>query len=123
MYSFVYSKSCQALIQIFSFLDTSRDDDASEPPTPPSRTTEVLRQNLQAVNEELAELKAQWKEEKKQLVSEKAVLQDAANRLNAQVKEEARRLAETERKGEKKRMTVENVSTRIVGVNLSVDNQ
>lgn len=75
-----------------------------------NRTAEVLRQDLQAVNEELAELKALWKEEKKTFVSEKAILRDAANRLNAQVKEEARRLAETERKGEKKRLTVENVS-------------
>ncbi len=93
-----------------SFLDTTRDRLPSEPPTPPTRTTEVLRQNLQAVNEELADLKRKWQEEKKQLLSERVVLQDAANRLNAQVKEEAKRSAEMERKNEKKRLTVENVS-------------
>lgn len=96
-----------------SFLETTRDRLPSEPPTPPTRTTEALRQNLQAVNEELVDLKKKWQEEKKQLVNEKAVLQDAANRLNAQVKEEAKRLAEIERKTEKKRLTVENVSVHL----------
>ncbi|KAJ3563380.1 hypothetical protein NP233_g8980 [Leucocoprinus birnbaumii] len=89
-----------------SFLDNSRM--SLEPSVSQLTTTEDLRQNLQVVNEELAGLKKKWREEKKQLVTENAVLQDAANRLNAQVKEEARRLADTERKGEKKRLTVEN---------------
>lgn len=89
-----------------SFLDNSRL--SLEPSVSQITTTEDLRQDLQTVNEELADLKQKWREEKKQLVTENAVLQDAANRLNAQVKEEARRLAETERKGEKKRLTVEN---------------
>jgi predicted nucleic acid-binding Zn-ribbon protein len=103
---------CILLIVSLSLLDASKDRLPIEPPTP-TRTTEVLRQDLQTVNEELAELKKKWQAEKKQLANEKAALQDAANRLNAQVKEEARRLAETERIGEKKRMTVENVSTCI----------
>ena len=81
-----------------------------EPSVSQITTAEDLRRDLQTVNEELNGLKKKWKEEKKQLVNENAVLQDTANRLNAQVKEEARRLAETERKGEKKRLTVENVS-------------
>ncbi|XP_006461923.1 hypothetical protein AGABI2DRAFT_222948 [Agaricus bisporus var. bisporus H97] len=98
----------QILEEDESVLDASRDYDISESPVASNRTAEVLRQDLQAVNEELAELKTLWKEEKKTFVSEKAILRDAANRLNAQVKEEARRLAETERKGEKKRLTVEN---------------
>jgi hypothetical protein len=86
-----------------------------------NRTAEVLRRDLETVNKELAELKSLWKEEKKNFVSEKAILQNAANRLNAQVKEEARRLAETERKGEKKRLTVENVSACATYSRLSFD--
>ena len=95
------------IFYFFSFLDNSRL--SLEPSVSHTTTTEVLRRDLQTVNEELAELKKKWREEKKQLVNENAVLQDTANRLNAQVKEEARRLAETERKGERKRLTVENV--------------
>lgn len=113
----------RVLILVSSFLDTSKDRLPSEPPTPQTRTTEVLRQNLQAVNEELADLRRKWQEEKMQLVNEKAVLQDAANRLNAQVKEEARRLAETERKSEKKRLTVENVSRSVTPGCVSVKGQ
>jgi hypothetical protein len=104
-----------------SVLDASRDYDISGPPVSSNRTTEILRQDLETVNKELAELKSLWKEEKKNFVSEKAVLQDAANRLSAQVKEEARRLAETERKGEKKRLTVENVSAYATYDKLSFD--
>ncbi|KXN84255.1 hypothetical protein AN958_12828 [Leucoagaricus sp. SymC.cos] len=91
-----------------SFLDAERDCSSSDLSISHNRTTDILRQDLQALNEELADLRQKWKEEKKQLVTEKAALQDTANKLNAQVKEEARRLAETERKGEKKRLTVEN---------------
>lgn len=66
------------------------------------------------MNTELVDLKKKWEEEKKQLVNEKAVLKDTANRLNAQVKnahKEAKRLVDTERTGERKRLTVESVSS------------
>ena len=49
-------------------------------------------------------MKKEWEEERRQLVGEKAVLQDAAKRLNVQVriaKEEARKVVESGRSEEK----------------------
>jgi len=45
-----------------------------------------LKANLQAVNGHLEELKKQWEGEKTRLLGEKAVLEDAATRLNSQIK-------------------------------------
>jgi peptidoglycan hydrolase CwlO-like protein len=59
----------------------------SEPPTPPTRTSEALRADLRTVNTELERMKAAWAAEKRQLLGEKSALQDAANRLNAQVRD------------------------------------
>ncbi|KAF9269220.1 hypothetical protein L218DRAFT_1072847 [Marasmius fiardii PR-910] len=70
-----------------SFFNSSKDDLPSEPPTPPTRTSEALKANLRSVNDQLAQLKKQWDEEKRQLQGEKHVLQDAANRLNVQIQE------------------------------------
>ncbi|ESK89340.1 hypothetical protein Moror_16258 [Moniliophthora roreri MCA 2997] len=70
-----------------SFFETSKDSLPSEPPTPPTKTSDALRANLRSVNAQLAEMKEQWGEEKAQLQSERAVLQDAANRLNVQVRQ------------------------------------
>lgn len=84
----------------------------SEPPTPPTKSSEALRANLQSVNGQLNALKRQWDGEKHQLLGEKAVLQDATNRLNAQVlnaKDEMKRVVQNERAGEKKRVGVEGV--------------
>lgn len=81
----------------------------TEPPTPPTRTSEALRSNLLLVNNELDNLRKQWDNEKRQLIGEKAVLQDAAGRLNAQIKgskEEARRAAESDKS---KGINVQNV--------------
>ncbi|KAJ7117849.1 hypothetical protein C8R44DRAFT_832392 [Mycena epipterygia] len=82
----------------------------SEPPTPPTRTTDALRADLHSVNSHLAKMKKQWEEEKNKLLGEKAVLQDAANRLNVQVRtaeQEVRMVAETKKAGEKLRVGVE----------------
>lgn len=57
-------------------------------------------------------MKKQWEEEKRQLLGEKAVLQDAANRLNTQIriaKDETKRVAESERAGEKMRVGIQGV--------------
>lgn len=73
---------------------------ASEPPTPPTKTTERLRADLQAVNDQLAKIKRQWEDERRKLMGENASLKDATNRLNAEVrqaKSDMRRLADTER--------------------------
>ncbi|KAJ7696511.1 hypothetical protein B0H17DRAFT_1158623 [Mycena rosella] len=82
----------------------------SEPPTPPTRTSEALRADLHSVNSHLSRMKKQWEDEKKKLLGEKAVLQDAANRLNLKVRtaeEEVRMVAETKKAGEKLRVGVE----------------
>jgi hypothetical protein len=62
-------------------------------------------------------MKRQWEEEKKKLLGEKAVLQDAANRLNVKVRtaeEEARMIAETKKVGERQRVGVEGVSSLLL---------
>jgi hypothetical protein len=75
----------------------------TEPPTPPTKTSEALRANLQSVNSHLAEMQKEWRKEKSQLLGEKAVLEDATNRLNMQVrdaKDEVKRIVEAGRAGE-----------------------
>ncbi|EGN96997.1 hypothetical protein SERLA73DRAFT_185262, partial [Serpula lacrymans var. lacrymans S7.3] len=82
----------------------------SNPPTPPTKTSDALRSDLQSVNAQLSAMKKQWKEEKSQLLGENAVLQDAANRLNAQVrdaKDEVKRVAAIEKAGEKARVGIQ----------------
>lgn len=76
----------------------------SEPPTPPTRTTEALRANLKSVNTHLETLKKDWEQERQALLGEKAVLQDATNRLNVQVqtaRDEIKKAVESERAGER----------------------
>jgi hypothetical protein len=95
-----------------SLMDVSNLSLSSDLPTPPSKTSEALRANLQAVNQQLAGMKKQWDEERRQLLGEKAVLQDAAHKLNLQVlnaQAEVQRISQTERAGQKARATVESV--------------
>ena len=95
-----------------SSMEISKDQLPNESPTPPTRTSEALRANLQSVNHHLDELKEQWAKEKQRLLDEKATLENAANRLNSQVKtskEEARKAIENNRAGEKMRVNVVNV--------------
>ncbi|KAK0214823.1 hypothetical protein IW262DRAFT_245159 [Armillaria fumosa] len=83
---------------------------ASEPPTPPTKTSETLRANLQSLNSQLSDMKKQWNQEREQFQSEKAVLQDVANRLNdqfQQAKEEATKISQTEKAGQKIRSDVQ----------------
>ncbi|KAF8892193.1 hypothetical protein BD779DRAFT_1661469 [Infundibulicybe gibba] len=82
----------------------------TEPPTPPTKTSDALRAGLRAVNADLDTLKMRWDDEKRQLLGEKAALQDATDRLNAEVREareEAKRVANNERAGEKTRAGVQ----------------
>ncbi|TFK39758.1 hypothetical protein BDQ12DRAFT_704709 [Crucibulum laeve] len=93
-----------------SSCEISRDNLATEPPTPPTRTTEALRADLHTVNSHLEGLRKQWEDEKRKLLGEKAVLQDTASRLNGQVKtakEEAKKIVESERAGGKLRSNIE----------------
>ncbi|KAF8075138.1 hypothetical protein FPV67DRAFT_1605655 [Lyophyllum atratum] len=87
-----------------STLELSKDDLPTEPPTPATRTSEALQADLQSVNTHLESMKKDWEQERRTLLGEKAVLQDATNRLNAQVKsakEEMKKVAESGRAGER----------------------
>ena len=89
----------------------------AEPPTPPTRTTEALRAELREVNSQLDSMKTAWEDERRKLLGENAVLQDAATRLNAEdrdAKDELRKYASAERAGERARASVESVSTTIL---------
>lgn len=88
----------------------------SGPRTPP-KTTESLRLALHEMNAQLSTLRSQWETERKELVNEKAVLQDAANRLNVElgaVRDEAKQALKNghqELSDEARaRNTIENVS-------------
>ncbi len=87
----------------------------AEPPTPPSRTSEALRSELREVNTQLDDMKHTWEVERKKLLGENAVLQDAATRLNTEVldaKDEIRKYASAERAGERTRASIQDVSAR-----------
>lgn len=90
-----------SLIAYLSSLVDPRDiEEISEPPTPPTKTSEKLRADLKAITEQLANMKQQWDGERRKLLGENASLKDATNRLNAEVrqaKSDVRRLADTER--------------------------
>ena len=99
-----------------STLELSRDDLPTEPPTPVTKTSEALRADLQSVNAHLEALKREWAHERKVLLGEKAVLQDATNRLNAQMKttkEEMRKVVESNRVAEKTAISVQEVNLLI----------
>lgn len=92
----------------------TKDSLPTEPPTPPTRTNEALKANLQAVNIHLDDLKKQWEAEKSRLLGEKAVLQDAASRLNTEIKSsksEAKQASEGTRMIAAAKANVQNVST------------
>ncbi|KAG2137608.1 uncharacterized protein EDB93DRAFT_1106565 [Suillus bovinus] len=83
------------------FYDADESSLPSNPPTPPTKTSEALRLDLHAVNKKLDTMKQRWEEEKRHLLGEKAVLQDAANRMNMEVrnaKDEAKRATEASRR-------------------------
>lgn len=59
-------------------------------------------------------MKIEWAEEKRQLLGEKAALQDAAQRLNAQIRNSetaAKKAAEAEAAGRKAKSSIEVVGT------------
>ncbi|KAF7370481.1 PACT-coil-coil domain-containing protein [Mycena sanguinolenta] len=94
-----------------SSMDAFNSSLPSEPPTPPTRTSEALRADLRSLNSQLAKMKTQWDEEKRKLLGEKAVLQDAANRLNVKVnkaEQEVRMVEENKKAGDKLRVGVES---------------
>ncbi|KAI0788909.1 hypothetical protein C8Q75DRAFT_879628 [Abortiporus biennis] len=101
----------RAALDESSILDSSDISLPSNPPTPPTKTSEKLRSDLRAVNDHLASMKQQWETERRKLLGENAVLQDAAQRLNAEVrnaKSEIQRYADSERAGERSKAAVQN---------------
>lgn len=93
-------------------LDVSGGDLLANPPTPLIKSSEALRQELQNVHAQLDTMKKQWQDEERQLLGEKAVLQDAANRMNIEVrnaKQEARKAVEAERESRKSRADTQEV--------------
>ncbi len=107
---------------VFNFsssVNISDDNLATEPPTPPTRTSESLKANLLAVNDHLEELKTQWEAEKTRLLGEKAVLEDAAGRLNFQIKNtkaDMKRASEGARSIATAKTNVQDVSTRDISM-------
>lgn len=92
--------------------ETGNDILPSEPPTPPTKTSDALRANLQTVNSQLQETKKQWEDEKRKLLGEKAVLQDAANRLNAEARDakvEASKASEAQKVNGRLRQDIQGV--------------
>lgn len=93
-----------------SVIDPADLDLASEPPTPPTKTSERLRKDLQAVNEQLAAMKRQWDEERRKLLGENASLKDATSRLNAEVRQ-AKNDIKQYASGERSKVGLQGVST------------
>jgi hypothetical protein len=96
-----------------SLPDLSTSSLPSNPPTPPTRTSEVLRADLRAANKQLEGLKEQWEREKRQLLGEKAILQDTAHKLNMQIRnaqDEAKWSAESGKAAQKAKVSVQAVS-------------
>jgi hypothetical protein len=63
-------------------------------------------------------MKKQWREERRQLLGDNAVLKDAANRLNLQIRDAKERVEQTERRTEMARSGVLGVwnYSRFVGI-------
>ena len=96
-----------------SLPDLSTSSLPSNPPTPPTRTSEALKADLRAVNQQLEDMKEQWEREKKQLLGEKAILQDTAHKLDLQIRnarDEVRRSAESGKAAQKAKVSVQAVS-------------
>jgi predicted nucleic acid-binding Zn-ribbon protein len=72
----------------------------------PAKTSENLKDELQAVNRELASMKKRWQEERRQLLGDNAVLKDAADRLNHKIQDAREQAEQKERKHEKARTGV-----------------
>ena len=71
----------------------------------PGKTSESLKEELQAVNRELASMKKKWQEER----GDNVVLKDAANRLNLQIQDVKKRAEQKERRHEETRTGVLSV--------------
>lgn len=99
-------------------LDMSVTELLANPPTPLIKTSEALRSELQNVHSQLDTMKKLWRDEKRQLLGEKTVLQDAANRMNIEVrnaKQEVRKAIEAERESRRSKADTQEVGSSLVG--------
>jgi hypothetical protein len=90
----------------------------TEPPTPATKTSNELRTELKNVNIHLSTLKSEWENEKQKLLGEKHVLQEAANRLNMQMRnaeEERVKASSLHRADQKQSADVQTVSITCFG--------
>ncbi|KAG1889556.1 hypothetical protein F4604DRAFT_1915419 [Suillus subluteus] len=97
-------------------LDVLHSGLPSNPPTPPTKTSEALRLDLHAVNKELDMMKQRWEEEKCHLLGERAVLQDAVNWMNMEIwsaKDKAKRATEVSRQSRADTQEVERAKVVI----------
>ena len=74
-----------------------------------AKTPESVKEEVKVVNRELALMKKEWHEERRQLLGDNAVLKDAANRLNLQMQDAQERAKQKERRHEKARNGVLDV--------------
>ena len=76
-------------------------------------SSEEFHTKVRELNTDLTGLKQSWEEERKKLMGDNAVLQDAATRLNAEMREakdELRKYAHAERANERARADIQSVS-------------
>ncbi|KAI0036219.1 hypothetical protein K488DRAFT_82325 [Vararia minispora EC-137] len=102
---------CHAKIDLRSLNSTAIDNESSVEVSMlsqdvrsailPTRSSDMLKAELRAVNKELTLMKKKWQEEKRQLLGDKVVLQDAAKKLNAQMRDAERRANDKERADER----------------------
>lgn len=86
--------------------------DFSDSAAPSARPSEMLRSELREVNTQLQSMKVQWEKEKRQLLGEKAALQDAAEKLSTKVRDSEVKAAKAEASAQKVRTGADDVSYR-----------
>ncbi|KAL4062577.1 hypothetical protein J3A83DRAFT_4109663 [Scleroderma citrinum] len=87
-----------------SSMDISQSGLPSNPPTPPTKSSEALRLDLQSVNAQLDAMRKEWRAEKQKLLNEKAILEDTASRMKIEAriaKEETKKVMEAEKASRK----------------------
>jgi myosin protein heavy chain len=75
----------------------------------PAKTPESVKEEVKAVNRELASIKKEWDEERRRLLGDNAVLKDVTNRLNLRMQDAKEQAEQKERRHEKARNGVLDV--------------
>jgi hypothetical protein len=104
-------------------VDISQSLIPPDPPTPPTKTSEALRADLRSAISQLDHLKEVWRQQKQQLLGQNAALQDAAQKLDAEVRsarDEVKRVVERERTGLQKKAGIQGVSQDAIALWLAL---